>query len=276
MQETKQLFFHVGLAKTGSTYLQHKVFPKFENIKYIQTGHYHNFAYVDIIKKSNERVFLTSREFDRQFETELKKIHTKFPDAKIIMVLRQHGGWLASQYRRSVKNGYGKTIEHYFNTQNTGEHWNISELNFYDKIQFAENLFKSKPLVLIYKDMKKSPYHFFDIIANFTGATYQKDKIDLSSKHKSYSEKQLKFIRKYNPYLFKPQFDYSKNRTIRQMQRMGRMLPRYLILYFAKLIPDRLYQKEPLIPKAYLDEIDAFFKDDWEKCLDYAKNNRVK
>ena len=46
----KKIFFHVGLAKTGSTFLQKNFFPKLKNIKYISTHKYKRC--INIIKKT--------------------------------------------------------------------------------------------------------------------------------------------------------------------------------------------------------------------------------
>ena len=36
----KHIFFHVGISKTGSTFLQQRVFPYVKNIQYIPTHKY--------------------------------------------------------------------------------------------------------------------------------------------------------------------------------------------------------------------------------------------
>ena len=47
----KNIYFHVGLAKSGSTFLQKNFFPKLQNIKYISTHKYRRC--IKIIKNTN-------------------------------------------------------------------------------------------------------------------------------------------------------------------------------------------------------------------------------
>ena len=104
----KELFFHVGLAKTGSTYLQNKFFHKLKGIKYIHTSEFYH--YKEIIAESTENKLLFSREFDRQFFDETIKIAEKYPYAKILIVLRSNEKWIASQYRRYVCDRLGISV----------------------------------------------------------------------------------------------------------------------------------------------------------------------
>lgn len=48
---------------------------------------------------------------------------------------------------------------------------------------------------------------------------------------------------------------------------------RYSILYISYLIPDLFYNKKPLVTERKLNEIKEYFKNDWNKCLDYSKKN---
>ncbi|MFW5777861.1 MAG: sulfotransferase domain-containing protein [Bacteroidota bacterium] len=270
MNNEKQIFFHVGLGKTGTTYLQYNVFPCFEKISYVQRSNYHNFEYVEKVNSAPEKNVLVSREFDHQLEEECKKIHSVFSNAKIIIVFRKHGSWLASQYRRSVKNGYADSFQEYVSLGTKEGVFNHDDMIYFNKIKFLENLFKSKPLVLFYEDMKQDPFTFFDTICKFTGASYKQKNINLHPKHKSYNEQQLKAIRKLNGKIFHHQFGYSKNKYINQMQRIFRMLPRYTVLYAAKIFPKDCFGEKPLIPFDEIKAIDNYYGEDWKNCRQYA------
>ena len=99
----QEIYFHVGLAKTATTFLQYKVFPNFKNIHYLQRTHYKHFR-KSIEQAKADKIFI-SNEFDRQLEKEADNFSSYYPQAKPIIVLRRHDSWIASQYRRAVKNG---------------------------------------------------------------------------------------------------------------------------------------------------------------------------
>ncbi len=56
LNSEKKIYFHVGLAKTGSTFVQNNFFPKLKNIKYISTHKYKKC--INIIKNTNYKSYL--------------------------------------------------------------------------------------------------------------------------------------------------------------------------------------------------------------------------
>ena len=100
----KVIYFHVGISKTGSTFLQKRVFPFLKNIHYIPTRKY--FKINEEISSIKQESVLVSREFDRQFEREIELFAKNHQNVVPIIVFRRHDQYLASQYRRFVKNGF--------------------------------------------------------------------------------------------------------------------------------------------------------------------------
>jgi hypothetical protein len=268
-KEKKDIYFHVGLGKTGTTYLQYRVFTKFKGVYYIQRTRYRKSF--EIINKTNYSKYLVSNEFDRQYPREIKRIAAEFPNAKIIMVLRRTDSWLASQYRRWVKNGYSYSFEQFIDLDNDLGEWKQKDAYFFPYIQMAEELLHSKPLVLLYDDLRKDPMVFFKRIADFVGAGFDPEDISLKRVHTSYNEKQLLFRRKWNHY-FSGSLQESENRYIAFFQKMFYTKPiRYSSLYLAKILPDNMKPDEILTPEKHLKRVREFYKDDWEKCVAYAR-----
>ena len=124
-KSTKKIYFHVGLAKTGSTFLQKNFFPYLKNIKYISTHKYRRC--INIINNTNYDSYLISREFDRPLKKEIKKILFHFPQTKIIIVFREHGKWISSQFKRLSKNGWHWSFEKFYNNENNG-YWKNEDM----------------------------------------------------------------------------------------------------------------------------------------------------
>ena len=265
----KEIFFHVGLGKTASKFLQHKIFPKLKGIYYIKPSRYGRFR--EIISGIDDSRVLVSREFDNQLETETEKFAAHSPQARIIIILRRHDSWMASQYRRHVKNGYSCTFEEFLDVEHDRGKWRRDKVFFLPKLMHLENLFGKKPLVLFHEDLAGNPRNFIHEIIRFTGASCNMEGLSLKPHHTSYSDKQLKVIRRVGKYFF-PQEEtpYSNNPLIRWVQKRSRLLACYAILYSALLVPDAFLANEALISDESLEKVRRFYAADWEQCRNYA------
>ncbi len=266
-----ELYCHVGLGKTASTYLQYRFFPKLKGVHYIQRTKYRHFE--KIVDQGRHSKYLVSREFDRQFEREVRRIARNYPDAGIIIVLRRHDSWIASQYRRYVKNGGTEPFENFLDLQHDNGLWEQKDVYFHPKLKLLDELFRRKPLILFHDELKKDPWTFFDRIAEYIGATYDRNRIVVNPSHKSYTEKQLKILRRVSRRLFPRGWKGSKNRIRHYIRFRSRWLLLHLILYAAALMPKSRAGDEPLIPTRQLEQVREHFKDDWQKCLQHAGEN---
>ena len=264
-----ELFCHVGLGKTASTYLQYKFFPRLKGIHYIQRTRYNRFD--KIIAHTKHNKYLVSREFDRQFGREVRKIAEKYPGANIIIVLRRNDSWIASQYRRYVKNGGLQPFEDFVDLENDAGLWKQKDIYFYPMLRLVKDLFKNPPLVIFHDELKRDPYGFFDKLAMYMGADYDKNRIDVHPSHKSYTDKQLKILWRINRKVFGKDFKGSENKVRHYIRFRSRWLLNHLILYVAALLPESLAGADPLIPYEHLEKIRKHYTDDWKRCQEFAK-----
>lgn len=265
---TRQVFFHVGLGKTGTTYLQYAFFPKLKDIYYIQRTRYQHAH--EIIANTEHPRYLVSREFDQQLPDEVAKFSRYYPDAGAIIVLRRHDSWIASQYRRFAKNGIHVDFDSFFDIDHNRGLWKHADLNFMAKLKILETHFTRKPLVLFQEELKTDPFGFLDKIADYTGSRYDRAAISLAAVHTSYTDKQLKAVRKFSKYLFPASEKYSR-KTLRGWLQWRRIqLTSYAIMYPAALLPASWFNDVELIPPTQLDKIREHFRDDWEQCRAYA------
>jgi len=269
-----QVYFHVGLGKVASKYLQHGVFPHFKGIRYIPTRLF--YRSIPEISAGKYPSYLVSREFDTQFEEEVRKFAAHFPGAHAILLLRRHDDWIASQYRRFAKNGFTGPFSSCIDPDNDQGRFPMSSLEFYRKIEILRECFSKDPLVLIYDDLLQSPWDFIDRIARYCHATYDREKIRLERRHTSYGTKQIRWMQKVNRRLNIHQPTYSATPWIRFFQKIPFLVYRYGILYSGLLVPGRWVGSDPLIPPDELGRIRELTMSDWERCMEYVRGGPVR
>ena len=267
----KEVFFHVGLGKTATTYLQYQFFPKLRGIHYVQRTRYPK-AHKIIARDPSSR-HLLSREFDQQLQEEIEKFAVHYPDTRAIVVLRRHDGWIASQYRRFAKNGIQIPFEEFFDIEKNQGLWKKADLDYSKKISIIENTFTRKPLVLFYEDMRQDPYAFFDQFSKAIGASYNRDQISLNAVHPSYEEKQLKAVRSVSKIFFPANPKQYQNGFMKRLQWRKQQLTSYSIMAAARFVPDAWLDAGELVPAALLEKIRGVYADDWEKVHAYALAN---
>jgi len=267
----KDIFFHVGLARAASTYLQHKVFPHFHGVYYIPPNHYRR--YQDIIAHTTAPTYLVSREFDQRLESESSKFSHVFPDARVIIVLRRPDRWIASRYRQFIKNGYALSFQEFFDIEHDSGLWKISAASMLTKIKIIETYFHHTPLVLFQEDLITAPFEVFDTLARFMGSTYNRERISLQPYHISYSDKQLQVMLRVSKRLFSMHPTRGNTRWSHWVRRRSRLLACYCILYPAALLPAALVLRQPLIAPQTLEKIKDYFAEDWHRCQEYAQQH---
>lgn len=271
--EKPEVYFHVGLGKVASSYLQQRVFPKLDGIQYISTHRYKKS--IKEIAKGKFDKYLVSREFDRQFEREVKWFSSHHPDAHVIIVFRRHDSWIASQYRRFVKNGKTINFSEFFNLDESKSFWKHEHLFFYWKLELIEECFTKNPLVLFHDELKEDAWVFFDKISEYAGVTYDKNRVSLRPTHSSYSEKQLRVLKAFcKRYKKNPPQGYSNKFKHWIFYRPWWALF-HLIMYAAAYFPKAWVPSEPLINEGELQPIRDAFDADWEKVREYARKNNT-
>ena len=268
----KNIYFHVGISKTGSTFLQKRVFPKLSKITYIPTNKYYRIF--EEIQSCDSKNILVSREFDRQFEREVTLFSSRYRTATPIIVLRKHEEYLASQYRRFIKNGFKGEVEDFFDLENDKGFFKIIHLRFSYQIKVLKDKFENDPIVLFHDELRSSPREFVKDFCSLTLSDIDLKKVNFKKKHISYSEKQLKTIKAVSKYFNLKKRVVFSSPFFNLFLRLYQAFFRYGILYLSLVVPGFVYSKKPLIDPAYLKKVRLHFKNDWESCLKY-KNRKT-
>ncbi len=266
----KSIYFHVGTGKTGTTYLQYRVFPKLKAIYYIQRTRYKKSK--SILRHTNHKKYLLSREFDQQMEKEVKWFAADFPNTTAIIVFRRHADYIASQYRRFVKNGFMGSFIDFFDLENDNGYFKKKDLDYFSQIQLLEKSFTRKPIVLFYEDMREDPIMFIQNLVQRMEVSIDINALNLSRKHSSYSEKQLKGMLRLGKHINLQKRRIFNNGFLHFLWKLYMGAIRYTILFFLKVLPENSADKgKPLISPIELEKVNQFYAEDWKKCCNYAK-----
>jgi len=261
----KTIFFHVGTGKTGTKFLQYRVFPRFKGLYYIQRTRYRKA--VRIIQRTDHQKYLVSNEFDQQMATEVARFAEHFPETVPIIVFRRHDSYIASQYRRFVKNGFVGSFQDFFDLEQDQGRFKKRDLDYTSQIELLRNTFRTEPIVLIYEDMKNDPKAFIASLAARMQVQVNVDEIDTSRKHSSYSEKQLKAIHWLSQRVDMRKRRFFRNGALHLLWRLYMSVVRYGTLYLGALIPDRMFSERALIDPEELEKVRAAYETDWENCV---------
>ena len=229
----KELVFHIGLHKTGTTWLQKNFLSKHPGIelvtnystpwddaflKYLIGTTERKFDILQCRKILNNRlpkdqptskkIFLVSAErlsghpysggYDSFNLSE--RIHSCFPEAQIIFTIRNQVDIILSAYKQLVLEGYRGTLSELIRTK----HWKGVgfSLDMYEYNLIIEKYYSlfspDKVLVLLHEDFKKNPILFVQMISNFLNVTHFVPSNIKTATHKSLKDSDIAFIRVLN------------------------------------------------------------------------------
>jgi len=182
----QEIFIHIGLPKTGTTFLQEEIFPKLNNVNFILRDF--SLAQYSEGKNliSNERITggITG---DADYKTILDRIKKLFPNIKIIVVFRNKDEWIRSCYYQFIGTSENRLLVKSFK-EYYDNYFNKSLLDFVSFEQYLKDMFDDV-LVLDYNLLKTDSNRFIEMICGFIGVdipVYDNNKYNISLKDKHY------------------------------------------------------------------------------------------
>jgi hypothetical protein len=263
MAEKNYLYFHLGLPKVASTFLQKELFPKLEGIEFHKK---HDFKdYHDLVDQPLKQSHLFSDEKMRGLEEKVEEITQKTRRARFILLFRSHRNWLISRYKYYIRKHGHLRFEEYFDLDKPHKSaWHPQELNFRAKFRAVDEMSEGPTLVLTMDQLKKHPNDFVDTIEGFTGGKLEAA-VDFNKKvNRSFSEKQLILLRKFNRW-YPYQKRKGKSRFLNRLHYKYREFLLHSVAFLLKWAPESWLGDAKLIEddKA-LARVEAFYAEDWQ------------
>lgn len=265
------VYFHLGMTKVASTYLQTAIFPYLDNIRFHRKHHFRR--YKKLSEKPLKENHLFSSEKDRKLVKNVDEILTHFPNARIIVIIRRHDQWLLSRYKYHIrKHGYASFTEFFDIESDTGQ-WKKSDLILRSKIEEIERKCSTKPLILTHDMLRSAPDLFFEKLASYMNSRLGPGTRKKAVVNKAFSEKQLIFLRRFNRrYPYREKRSSSKLRN--KIHYKYREFLLHIVAFFSLFLPAVLLKDERLIENpGVLEEVRNYYQEDWSFCTNYVENN---
>jgi len=199
-----KVVIHVGLQKTATKFLQKVVFPSIENINFLNKN---EAIRIDMNLSVNKINLLSSEEFagcpwdknvnDRFLIADrLKKL---FPNAKIILVVREKEAWLKSIYKNYVRKGGTHNFDEFREKDFAEERLEFEKYEHYLKKLFSE------VYVDDIKHLKEDHYDFVKDLCEFIGCAVPEYKNTIVNK--AWNDRQIKLGLFLNRYWYNEEFN---------------------------------------------------------------------
>jgi len=220
---------HIGLPRTASTFLQRQVFPKIREVEFygVDTCFYseafQRLLYEDdslytqprrdqLIQTKSENILLSNELFCGQSfamnatnrsrtAIRLKQV---FPEAEIVLMLRNQLQLLESLYSIAVYGGYYKKPDEFLNFGNSGTRYNtFSENEHAEAYLFTPlvDLYKEKfkrVHVFLFEDFSANPDQFVQNMASELNIELNSPIVHTKKENKSLGQRQISYFRKVN------------------------------------------------------------------------------
>jgi len=215
---------HIGYPKTATSWLQMEFFPKIKNImvvnrqeifrkiiepedliiNYAEIREWINRNYGGKVLLSAHGFIGTNHSFGirnyliRENATRLKNI---FPEAKIIIFIRNQPDIIASTYLQYLKAGGTYSATKFLKTKrfyklNDIVFFYYSYFEYHKIIEFYKSMFgKLNIYVYLFEEFLNNPEHFIEILANDFNFIYDKSTIDFSIINKRYRKQLVTLIK---------------------------------------------------------------------------------
>lgn len=281
LDNNKQIIFHIGLRKTGTTFLQSEVFPNLTNIDYGSKK-------IITLAQSINNIILISNEglsgipyntknnkkisYLNQFKRSIKNLNLIFPEAKFIICFREPSSLILSNYKQYLHEGGTLSFDHFFNLNHTGlldpkdfmfsRHLNFL-LNNYDHNKFH---------IFLFKDILNHPKNTIKEIVKFIAPENVNENMNnINTDNKKQANPSVLYTYEKGLIRFNKINNWLKTNTPFSLQ----------IKLFGKILNPRVFFQY-ILPKLYkpkndrcLSEIKDYYLADWQYVLDTIQKIKI-
>jgi hypothetical protein len=269
MEDAHRIYLHIGLHKTGSTYLQTSVFPfmRIDSVNALVGRRIDDFG----LEVSGGRLLISEENLSacpysgsppnalgkpwiERSCNAIKNLSVLFPQAHVILGVRRHGGWLLSLYKQYLHQGGLKPFDAFFDigSRDAGV-LKQSDLCFRPRIELLHALFPNRVFVYDSADLRRNRAAVLGPLCDFLGEEMPEG---LLASNPRVANKGVDF---YQARLLRMLNHVDRVRRIRKTWTVSRVLCQ-------KILAD--WPRRPLeLPADVRKYVDEFYLDDWAYAL---------
>lgn len=272
-----KIYIHIGMHKTGTTFLQNQVFKNLNEIHYINGGLLNEICrpsnrseqsklisweglsgrpYIGQPTKENKS--LKKKIYRDSFYASVNNLKRLFPNCEIIIFIRKHEEYIVSWYRHFIKRGGVLTFKEFYGEKGV---LHPSDILYKKKIQVLKENFKVVH-IFDYSDLKNKPDETIMKLLSIIDEKDFNDKISSKKVNVSIKGWRLNFVRRYNSIFFK--FPSQIQRILKLIYLSPELFVTKLLFFIGENETDK---DDYNIKKIALE-----FKSDW----DYIQHIKIK
>ncbi len=263
------LYLHIGLHKTGTTFLQQEVFPHWRGLEYLPSD---KLEY--LTRMQPDRDYLLSREglsgqnwmHADERDACIERLAKMLPEARILISFRRHSGYIASSYNQYLQRGGVLTFNDYFRLDGTGM-MKPEDFLFERKLAAVHRLWPTPPCVMLHETIVKDLGQTLSTLQGFIGGVAPPaDSIKRSRHNRSVGHHPARLLRWANSKArtrFNPEGRYNLYHW--RLVKWG-LDPRSICQYRLAFLPG-----PPLLSEEQVSEIDEYYREDWRQIVDAAQ-----
>lgn len=262
-------YFHIGLHKTATTYLQDVVFPRWPGIRYMR---FRNLEYFLALPDTGKYLVSCENMSGTTFaplderRRGLKRLARMFPGANVIIAFRPHGDYMASLYSQYLRYGGQATFDGFFSLNLDDAVWRGGDLSYKTLIETTEDAFETKPFVFQLGELKRDPSGLFADLARFIGTPQPTELANRRPTNVSLGAWQGRLLRRVNELVGTPYSRDGGNRPYRRLHRFGLDPPTLCHRVLGRL------PRRPLVSREARQQISDAYRDDWLFVTEYIRS----
>ncbi len=262
------LVLHIGIQKTGTTFLQKAVFPHWRGIRYLRTDNLEKLLRID-----DRQVNLLSREglSGRNWDGQAARIRCivrlaeLFPEARIILSFRRHAGYILSSYNHYIQRGGTLSFDEYFDPVNNQGLMKTEDFLFFDKVKAVESAFGRRPFIYTLEEFRDGMDAMLgDLAVHIGGQPPKASELRAGKENPSLGRLPLKMLRRINRHT-RSELNKDGRWPLKhwRLQRLG-LDPRTICQSWLRFLP-----RHGVVPDQLIAWINDHYAQDWQQVLDY-------